>query len=118
MPNGFVHMELRSPDIKKAKTFYESLFGWKLQQAPVPGMDYTLFTPESGPGGGMMQAEPDGTPHWLPYVHVLDIEAAMKKAQSLGAKVRTSVHEIPGFGLAAVLQDPAGSPIALFQPNM
>jgi predicted enzyme related to lactoylglutathione lyase len=118
MSNGFVHIELRSPDLKKATPFYEALFGWKMQKAPVPGMEYTLYTTDSGPGGGMMQAEKDGTPHWVPYVHVTDIHAALKKAEALGAKARTGVNEIPGFGHAAVLSDPAGSPIALFQPKM
>lgn len=116
--SNFVHIELRSLQLKKATPFYESLFGWKMQPAPVPGMEYILYTTESGPGGGMMQAEKDGTPHWVPYVHVKDIHAAVKKAQALGATVRAGVNEIPGFGHAAVLADPAGSPIGLFQPNM
>ena len=118
MPNNFVHVELRSPDLKKATPFYEAMFGWKLEKAPMPGMEYILYTTETGPGGGMMQAEKDGTPHWVPYVGVDDIHAAVKKAQSLGAKVRVGVQEIPGIGHSAILNDPAGSPIALFQPKM
>lgn len=118
MSNGFAHIELRSPNVKKAKSFYVAMFGWKIQEAPVPGMDYTLFTPDAGFGGGMMQAEPDGTPHWVPYVFVPEIHAGVKKAQSLGATVRMGVQEIPGYGWSALLTDPAGSPIALFQPKM
>jgi len=118
MSNGFAHVELRSPDLKKAAPFYQSLFGWKMQQAPVPGMEYTLFTPDSGFGGGMMQAMPDGSPHWMPYVFVPDIHAAVSKAKALGAQVRMDVHEIPGYGWAAHLTDPAGSPIGLFKPKM
>ena len=118
MSNGIAHLQLSSPDLKKAAPFYQSMFGWKMQPAPVPGMEYTLFTPDSGFGGGMMQAMPDSSPHWMPYVFVPDIHAAVSKAKSLGAQVRMDVHEIPGFGWSAVLADPAGSPIALFKPNM
>ena len=114
MAQPFIHIELRSADAKKAGKFYETLFGWKLQ--PVPEMKYTLFTAGSGPGGGMMQAEADGTPHWVPYVSVTQIEATVKQATALGAKVRMAVTEIPGQGKVAVLGDPAGSPIGLFQP--
>ncbi len=113
MAQPFIHMELRSPDVKKAEKFYQTLFGWELR--PVPEMSYTLFTAGSGPAGGMMQAESDGTPHWVPYVSVTDIEAAVKQAKALGAKVRMDIQEIPGQGKIAVLGDPAGSPIGLHQ---
>jgi predicted enzyme related to lactoylglutathione lyase len=116
MAQRFVHMELRSPDLKKAESFYAGLFGWKLQ--PAPDMAYTLFNVGSLPSGGMMQAEPDGTPHWVPYVGVGDIHAAVARAQALGATVRRPVGEVPGYGLIAVLGDPAGSPIGVFQPFM
>ncbi len=116
MAQRFVHMELRSPDLKKAESFYSGLFGWKLQ--PAPDMSYTLFNVGSLPSGGMMQAEPDGTPHWVPYVGVGDIHAAVAQAQALGATVRRPVGEVPGYGLIAVLGDPGGSPIGVFQPFM
>jgi uncharacterized protein len=117
MAKGFAHMELRSHNVKQAQTFYAKLFGWKL--TPAPGMEYTLFdTGTPLPSGGMMQAEKDGTPHWVPYVFVDDVAAAVKQAQALGAKVTMAPSEVPGFGTAAVLHDPAGSPIGLFKPKM
>ena len=113
MSQPFTHIELRSPDLKKAENFYKTLFGWDLK--PMPEMHYTLFTAGNGPGGGMMQAEPDGTPHWVPYVEVANIEEALEKAKTMGAKVRMGITPIPGAGKVAVLGDPAGSPIGLFQ---
>ena len=116
--NGFAHLQLASPDLKKAVPFYKAMFGWKMEQAPMPGMEYTLFTPDAGFGGGMMQATPDGAPHWMPFVFVPDVPAAVTKAKALGAKVIVDVHEVTGYGWAAIFTDPAGSPIAVFKPHM
>jgi hypothetical protein len=118
MSQPFAHLELRSPDLKQAETFYAKLFGWTMKPYPGSAMPYTLFDTGRIPGGGMMQAEPGGTPHWVPYVVVNDVAAAVKQAVALGAKVRQDVTEIPGMGKIAVLADPAGSPIGLVHPDM
>jgi catechol-2,3-dioxygenase len=34
--NGVVHFELPVDDLKKAKAFYGSIFGWKLTDWPMP----------------------------------------------------------------------------------
>ena len=39
MPNPFVHVELHTNDVPAARKFYSSLFGWQLQDMPMP------FTP-------------------------------------------------------------------------
>lgn len=118
MSKIFAHVELRSPNLKKASEFYSKLFGWKAQKYDNSPVEYHLFHQGDLPSGGMMQAEKDGTPHWVPYFFVEDVAAAVKKAEGLGAKVTMAPSEIPGFGTAAVLHDPAGSPVGLFKPNM
>ena len=42
MANPFVHVELHSNDLKKAKEFYSKLFGWKLKDEPMPSGTYTM----------------------------------------------------------------------------
>jgi uncharacterized protein len=37
MANPFVHVELATSDLEKAKAFYQGLFDWQLEE--VPGMD-------------------------------------------------------------------------------
>jgi len=118
MSQFFAHMELRSPDLKMAEAFYAKMFGWKYKKDTATSMPYALVETGGLPSAGLMQAEPDGTPHWLPYLFVPDVEAALKQAQALGATVRMGAREIPGYGTAAVLADPAGSPFAIFKPNM
>jgi hypothetical protein len=70
--NPFVHVELQTKDLDKAKKFYQGLFDWKLEDMPMGnGMSYTVINVGEGTGGGMMTNPAPGTPsHWLTYVDV------------------------------------------------
>jgi uncharacterized protein len=51
MANPFVHVELATTDVGKAKSFYRSLFDWKLSDMDMGGgMTYTMV--EVGEGTG------------------------------------------------------------------
>ena len=78
MANPFVHVELASTDIGKAKGFYGKLFDWKLEDMKMSdGMTYTLINVGDGVGGGMMQHPMPRAPSmWMAYVLVDDIHAA------------------------------------------
>jgi predicted enzyme related to lactoylglutathione lyase len=115
MANPFVHLELSTPDLPKAKEFYAKLFNWTITDNDMGGgMVYSMFKPDDGPGGGMFtkSGSPTG---WLAYVGVDDIDAATKKAESLGASIVRGPHEVPGHGWMTVLTDPTGATIALWQ---
>jgi len=117
MGNPFVHVELHTNDLKRAREFYSKLFDWKLQDAPMPGGgSYTLIEVGSGTGGGMMTNQAPGTPpHWLAYVGFDDIRASTKKAKDLGAKVVVDVTEVGEYGTMSVITDPTGATIAMWQ---
>ena len=101
MANPFVHVELNTQDVAKAKSFYQSMFAWTLNDVDMGGMTYTLINVGEGTGGGMMQHPMPGAPSmWLPYVLVDDIAAATAKAKSLGATVVRDVMEVAGRGIA------------------
>lgn len=116
MANPFVHVELMTSDLDRAKKFYAGLFDWTLEE--IPGMDYTLIKVGEGTGGGMMQHPMPGAPSsWLAYVLVADAAAATEKARKLGAMIVKEVTEIPGIGWFSVLVDPTGATLALWQAN-
>jgi len=118
--NPFVHVELNTPDPKKAKEFYSKLFQWQLddvENIEVPGGVYTTIKVGEGTGGGMMKQVPNGPSGWLAYVLVDDIHAATKKAQSLGAEVMKDVTEVMGMGWLSLIKDPTGSILGLWQPK-
>ena len=104
MANPFVHVELATTDLDSAKSFYQSLFDWKLSE-----MDM---------GGGMMKHPMPGAPSaWLAYVNVDDVAAATAKAKSLGATVLRDVTEVPNAGSFSIIVDPTGAMLGLWQPK-
>ncbi len=120
MPNPFVHVELNTTDLAKAKAFYGKLFDWKLEDVQMgPGDTYTIIKVGEGTGGGMMKNPMPGAPSaWLAYVAVDDVRAATEKAKSLGAQVMKDVTEVPGMGWFSILVDPTGATFALWKPKM
>jgi uncharacterized protein len=117
MANPFVHVELNTTDVGKAKSFYGSLFNWTLEDVPMPNGSYTMIKVGEGTGGGIMKHPVPGAPSaWLAYVLVDDVAASTKKAKSLGATVMKDATEIMGVGTFSVLIDPTGAAIALWQP--
>jgi predicted enzyme related to lactoylglutathione lyase len=115
MANPFVHLELATPNLAKAKSFYGDMFGWSFDdQTMGPDMIYSLFKPDSGPAGGMYTM-PGAPPAWLAYIGVDDIDEATEKAKSLGATIVRDVTEIPHVGWMTIMTDPGGATIAIFE---
>src|SRR2546429_7589184 len=117
MANPFVHVELATTDIDNAKSVYQSLFDWQLQDMDMGGgMSYTMIGVGDGTGGGMMKHPVPGAPStWLAYVLVDDVAAATQKAKSLGATVKKDVTEVMGMGSFSIIADPTGAALGLWQ---
>src|SRR3954467_6551412 len=111
MSNPFVHVELMTNDTAKAKSFFQSLFDWKLEDTKMPDGDtYTMIKVGEGTGGGMMKNPIPGAPSaWMAYVLVDDVRAATDKARSLGAKIMKDFTEVPGMGYFSIITDPTGA---------
>jgi len=68
-----------------------------------------------GVGGGIMANPAAGTPsHWLVYIQVEDVAAAAKKAAALGGQILQEKTDLPS-GAFAVMADPTGAAVSLFQ---
>jgi predicted enzyme related to lactoylglutathione lyase len=118
MPNAFVHVELNTTDVDKAKAFYGKLFDWTLEDVPMGDMAYTMIKVGKGTGGGIMKHPMPGAPSaWLAYVEVDDIAASTQKARSLGATIIRDVMEVPGAGWLSILMDPTGAALGLWKPK-
>ena len=119
MGNPFVHIELNTTDVDRAKAFYGKLFDWEMKDMPMPVGTYTILDVGKGTGGGIMaQLMPDAPSAWLPYVQVDDIDAATKKARSLGADIMKASEEVPGMGWLTIFTDPTGAHLGLWEPKM
>jgi predicted enzyme related to lactoylglutathione lyase len=117
MGNPFVYVELIAQDVDKSKKFYSSLFDWKLETVKD---DYTMINVGDGKGvgGGILKSPmPGGPTHWLSYVQVHDVAAALKKAKSLGAQIVVETKDIGEHGIIGVFTDPSGAPLGVWEPK-
>ena len=54
-------------------------------------------------------------PHWLAYILVDNVEQSLEKARKNGATVIKPVQKASDVGLFAIIKDPVGAHIALWQ---
>ncbi len=113
-------------DVDKAIGFYTESLGFTVQLHPAPPFailsrgDLRLLLSAPGAGGGG-QAMPDGT---LPapggwnriQIEVEDLAREVEKLRRMGAHFRNEIV-IGNGGKQILLEDPAGNPIELFEPN-
>ncbi|MCX6033984.1 MAG: VOC family protein [Chloroflexi bacterium] len=110
---NIVHIEIPAADSAKAAQFYQALFGWKTTRDE--SMDYTLWEPAEGPGGGFSPLDEQVRPGYvLIYIDSEDIEVDLKQVEKLGGTVIRPKSEIPGVGWFGMFKDPTGNTIALY----
>jgi uncharacterized protein len=120
-PGTFSWVELHTTDREVAKAFYGRIFGWEAEDAPAgEGMTYTMASLDGRYVGGMTDLRPDlreqgVPPHWLSYVTVDDADRTAERAHELGAEVAAGPFDVMGAGRMAVIRDPLGGPLALWQ---
>ena len=118
MANPFVHVELSTTDVNKAKAFFSKLFDWKMEDVPMPTGSYTMIKVGDDTGGGLMKHPVPGAPSaWLAYVQVDDIAAPTKKAKALGATVMRDVTEVMDAGWLSIIIDPTAAALGLWKPK-
>jgi predicted enzyme related to lactoylglutathione lyase len=114
-PGALCWADLSTTDQYTAATFYAELFGWTL--VPGEGGYLHLKNGETFIGGipAIHQTAPNVPPHWMSYIQVADIDGATAKAGELGAKICLSPMSVGTVGRMAVLADPQGAVMALFE---
>jgi predicted enzyme related to lactoylglutathione lyase len=111
------HMDIPTSDPSASSKFYSELFGWKINVDQ--SVNYFMFQPESGPGGGFVTLDMYGSKvgEVLVYVSTDDIDATLAQAEALGGKTLMPKVEIPGNnGAFAFFADPSGNRIGLYTP--
>ncbi|MFN7096547.1 MAG: VOC family protein [Gammaproteobacteria bacterium] len=115
----FCWYELMTNEPEKAQEFYGSLLGWHFMEHDFGGTKYTSIKAGEKEMGGIMQIPQDKKDriptHWLNYIHVENLDTTLTKAKSLGATVCVEATPVSDFGRFAVIIDPTGASIALWQ---
>jgi predicted enzyme related to lactoylglutathione lyase len=116
-PGEFCWETLNTTDLEKSKAFYGAVLGWAAGAGMGGGM------PVMNAGEAMVAdfepTQPGLPTHWLTHVVVPGkLEASREKAEKLGAKALAPIIDIPKVGRIAIMQDPIGAVISLFEPGM
>jgi predicted enzyme related to lactoylglutathione lyase len=120
---AFSWPELSTTDQKAGVAFYQSLFGWGVNDVPMgPGDTYSMFTLRGRETGAAYTMRPDERqmgvpPHWNAYVTVDDVDASAKRAAELGGKVIAPPFDVMDAGRMAVVQDPTGAYFQIWTPK-
>ena len=116
-PNSWGWSELQTRDADKAKSFYESVFGWTATTSEAMG-GYTVWENDGKQLGGMTNPEmlpQEVPPNWMTYFGVDDADAAVKKVKDLGGSVMMEPMDIPTVGRFAVVADPQNAVFAIIK---
>jgi predicted enzyme related to lactoylglutathione lyase len=121
-PDAIIWHELHTTDRERAWASYSELFGWKetstFQMGPPVG-PYQLFTWEGAAQDMGAMADTARLPgvhtHWLFYLSVENLDAALEKTRELGGVVANGPMDVPGGGRVAQCEDPQGAAFALHQ---
>lgn len=122
VPGTFCWAELVAGDADRAKEFYSKLFGWNYTDVPIgEGKVYSMASVNGKVAGAMYQMwseqKEQGVPtHWASYVSVPDVDESVKEAQSLGGGVIVGPMDVFDAGRMALILDPTGAAVSLWQP--
>lgn len=112
MGRAVVHFEIGCRDKAATAKFYQELFDWTTQEmGPAVMIDTGA---KSGIPGHITSLGHEPHNYTLFYVDVEDVEAALKKAESLGGKTIVPPVPIP-TGRFAWFADPEGNTVGLFE---
>lgn len=119
-PDTFCWMELLTPDPNGAGEFYAKIFGWQMEPGR-PGAlgSYWIFRNRGRAVGGMVERSPGANypTRWLPYVRVEDLVEIAARAERNGGSVLLPATPIQNEGQFAILCDPPGAFIGIFEPK-
>jgi uncharacterized protein len=123
---NIAYFDIPADNIDRAKHFYSSLLGWKIEPTKAPMdkaavaasqyQDITTGKPAEGTlhMGGMYRRQKDET--IKTFVAVDDIDAVLAKVEKLGGKIVMPKWAINGVGLVAMIEDTEGNGFGIWKP--
>jgi len=111
------HIEIPVSDFAKSTAFYSDLFGWQI--AEMEGFEgYPMFQAPNGVSGGALTERDEGFTQPRSMVEVDSIDEALAKATAQGGSVAVEKSAITPTSWWALLTDPDGNHIGLFEGEM
>lgn len=112
-------VDIFTSDPERARGFYGELLGWSAEAGSEELGGYFNFSRgDHVVAGGMLNDGTHGSPDfWSVYLAVEDAEATVAAAVENGAQVVVHPMPVADLGTMAVLADPGGAAIGLWQPG-
>ncbi|MGY0019969.1 VOC family protein [Streptomyces sp. YJ-C3] len=112
-------MDLGTPDLDGAISFYGGVFGWRFRSAGPDAGGYGMFQLDGRTVAGAMTVTPDqGGPAWSVYFQSADADATAKAVEQAGGAVLFRPMDVMDQGRMAILADPAGAAFGIWQPGV
>jgi hypothetical protein len=124
----FVHLEIPYDDAKRMMDFYQSAFGWRIQQLGAEMGGYVVAmtaetdakpgAPAGAISGGFFAWEPNWPgEHPSVVIAVRDIRTSIDKIRQAGGEVLGEPMEIPGIGLYVAFHDSERNRCSMLEPS-
>lgn len=120
-PGTVTWFDLTVDDASAVRDFYSSVAGWTSSPlAMKEGYDdYVMMAPGGDAVAGVCHARGGNTgipPVWMMYINVTDLDASLQACEAGGGSVVSGPRSGGGAARYAIIRDPAGAVVALFQP--
>ena len=124
--DSVVHFEMPAEDLARTEKFYESVFGWNMNQLGKEMGNYLLAgtaevdenrmikKPGAINGGFYPKGEFGTSTHVV--ISVPDIKAHMEKVKNAGGTIEKEPTDIPGIGTYVMFHDTEGNRVGMLQP--
>jgi uncharacterized protein len=116
-PGTFSWAELVTTDADSAKAFYTALLGWDYDDQPVGDDAVYSMAARDGKQVAALYTDAGQPPHWNSYVTVASADEAAARATESGGSVVAEPFEVMTFGRMAVIADPVGATLCLWEPR-
>jgi hypothetical protein len=112
---SFCWYGITSPDIDRAKQFYNAAVGWQPVDHTFPNGDSaTMFVAGEVPRAHLRAPETGEPNHWTSYLRVEDVDASLARALAAGGQLIVAATDIAP-GRFAGIASPSGAPMCLFR---
>jgi uncharacterized protein len=116
VPGEPIWIELFTPDTDGAKRFYGELFGWTARDSGPEFGGYITFERDGAEIAGCMRNDGEGVNAWTVYLESNNAADTVEMAKANGGQVIVEAMQVGDHGHMAVVTDPAGAAVGIWQP--
>jgi predicted enzyme related to lactoylglutathione lyase len=119
---GPSYFEIQAAELKRAITFYKTVFGWKFTRAEGMPIEYWRIETDSVRGGLLQRpaqapSRAQGANAFVSSMEVADFDATAQSIRDAGGTVALPKFAVPGVCWQGYFVDTEGNTFGIFQPD-